>query len=89
MKAGRARARGRSGGYWQLTRAIWRIALHVPGQHPWGSLLAPVALLIPFATLASCLRDRWFAGTWGRRLGGEAASLLWGPSSTIRATIKN
>lgn len=89
VKAGRARARGRSGGYWQLTRAIWRIALHVPGQHPWGSLLAPLAALIPFATLASCLRDRWFAGTWGRRLGGEARNLLWGPSSTIRATIKN
>jgi predicted metal-dependent phosphoesterase TrpH len=68
LKTGQVRARGRSGGYWQLTRAVWSIAAHLPGQYWWGSLLAPLAAAIPFVTLGSCLHDRWFAARWAWRL---------------------
>ncbi len=68
LKDGRARARGRSGGYWQLTRAVWNIAAHLPQQYWWGFLLAPLAAVIPFVTLGSCVQDRWFAAAWARRL---------------------
>jgi predicted metal-dependent phosphoesterase TrpH len=68
LKAGRIRARGRSGGYWQLTRAVWDIALHVPRQHAWGFLLTPLVAAIPLMTLGSCVRDRVFSAVWSRRL---------------------
>ena len=68
LKAGRIRARGRSGGYWQLTRAVWDIALRVPRQHAWGFLLAPLVALIPLMTFGSCVRDRIFSAVWSRRL---------------------
>ena len=67
LKDGRARARGRSGGWWQLTRAVWNISAHLPQQYWWGLLLAPLAAVIPFVTLGSCLQDRCFAASWSRR----------------------
>ena len=75
LKEGRARARGHSGGYWQLTRAVWSIALSVPRHHCWGLLLTPLAAVIPVVTLGSCARDRVFAGFWSGRLAGQAGSL--------------
>ena len=68
LRDGRVRARGRSGGYWQLTRAVWEIAAHVPQQCWWGVFLAPLAAVIPVATLGSCVRDLWFAGFWDSQL---------------------
>jgi len=78
LKAGQIRARGRSGGYWQLTRAVWTIAANVPREYAWGFLLAPLAAVIPLVTFASCAQDRMFAATWSRRIRGAglpAASL--------------
>jgi len=68
LKAGRVRACGRSGGYWQLTRAVWNIGANVPREYTWGVLLAPLAFVIPAVTLASCAQDRIFAAFWGRRM---------------------
>ena len=80
LKAGRARARGRSGGYWQLTRAVWSIAANVPRQHRWGFLIAPLAAVVPFVTLGSCVRDRFFASYWTARVNGQVGDLPeWSP----------
>lgn len=87
LKDGRVRARGRSGGYWQLTRAVWSIAAHVPQQYWWGSLLAPLAAVIPLATLGSCLHDRWFASAWARRLNTHQQHGCGSRRPAIRATI--
>ncbi|HEY1238939.1 MAG TPA: PHP-associated domain-containing protein [Bryobacteraceae bacterium] len=87
LKEGRARARGRSGGYWQLTRAVWSIAAHVPQQYWWGFLLAPLAAVIPLVTLGSCLHDRWFAGAWARRLNAHEQPGYGSRRPAIRATI--
>jgi len=75
LKAGRARARGCSGGYWQLTRAVWSIGAHLPGQYGWGFLVAPLAAVIPLVTLGSCVQDRWFAALWGRRLAEQTPAV--------------
>lgn len=75
LKAGRVRARGRSGGYWQLTEAVWSIALQVPHRHAWGWLIAPLAALIPFVTLGICVHERIFASIWSRRLAGRPSRL--------------
>jgi predicted metal-dependent phosphoesterase TrpH len=72
LKAGRARARGRSGGYCQLTRAVWSIGAHLPHQYPWGFLLAPLAAAVPLVTFGSCVQDRLFAASWSRRLSPQA-----------------
>ena len=68
LKSGQVRPCGRSGGYWQLTRAVWSIAAHLPGEYAWGFLLAPLAAVIPLVTLASCVHDRIFAAAWSRRI---------------------
>jgi len=68
LKTGRVRACGRSGGYWQLTRAVWNIGAHLPREYGWGILLAPLAAVIPIVTLASCVQDRIFAHRWSRRI---------------------
>ena len=87
LKDGRVRARGRSGGYWQLTRAVWSIAAHLPQQYWWGFLLAPVAVVIPLVTLGSCLHDRWFARAWARRLEAHEPPGYGSRRAAIRATI--
>jgi len=84
LKAGWARARGRSGGYWQLTRAVWNISAHLPEQYWWGFLLAPLAGVIPFVTLGSCLQDLAFARFWSWRLSGQAGNLPHFPTSPAR-----
>jgi predicted metal-dependent phosphoesterase TrpH len=68
LKCGCVRACGQSGGYWQLTRAVWSISAHIPREYAWGFLLAPLAAVIPLVTLGSCVQDRIFAGVWGRRI---------------------
>jgi predicted metal-dependent phosphoesterase TrpH len=68
VKAGRVRVGGRSGGYWQLTRAVWTIGRNLLHEHTWGFLLAPLAAVIPLVTLATCAHDRIFASVWSREL---------------------
>ena len=68
LRAGHVRARGASGGFRVLTSAVWTIAVNVPREHAWASLLAPLLLAIPFVTLGASIRDRAFASLWGRRL---------------------
>jgi predicted metal-dependent phosphoesterase TrpH len=68
LKAGRVRVGGRSGGYWQLTRAVWSIGRNLLHEYPWGFLLAPLAAVIPLVTLGSCVQDRIFARMWGKRM---------------------
>lgn len=89
LRAGQVRARGRSGGYWQLTRAVWEIAAHVPQQYWWGFLLAPLAAVIPAVTLASCARDLWFASFWGTRLKIRSLTVAvpYHTAATIRERI--
>jgi predicted metal-dependent phosphoesterase TrpH len=73
LKAGRVRACGRSGGYWQLTRAVWNIGANLIREQAWAVLLTPLAAVIPLVTLGSIAQDRIFAGVWSRRVGSLQA----------------
>ncbi len=88
LKAGRVRAGGRSGGYWQLTRAVWSIGANLLHEYAWGFLLAPLAAVVPLVTLASCVQDRVFANVWSRRMSmlRNAGGLCrrWGVSSSLQ-----
>jgi predicted metal-dependent phosphoesterase TrpH len=68
LKQRRTRTRGQSGTYRQLTQVIWTIGANMARHNAWTCALAPLALLVPFVTLGSCLRDLVFAQTWSRRL---------------------
>ena len=65
LKAGRIRARGYSGGFAMLTRAVLTIGANCVREHPLAFLLAP---LIPIMTFGSCVRDQTFATYWGSRM---------------------
>jgi predicted metal-dependent phosphoesterase TrpH len=91
LKTGRVRACGRSGGYWQLTRAVWSIGANLPREYAWGFLLLPLAAVIPMVTLGSIAQDRIFAEVWSRRLGSlqtdhrEVQPAVFPPPPTLLA----
>jgi predicted metal-dependent phosphoesterase TrpH len=72
LKAGHVRARGVSGGFGVLTKAVLTIGSNVPQEHRWGFLLAPLMIAVPFATWGACVRDQAFAAVWSWRLGLQA-----------------
>jgi predicted metal-dependent phosphoesterase TrpH len=68
LRAGHVRARGISGGFRTLTKAVLTIASNIPKEHAWGFWLTPLLLVVPFATAGACVRDCAFASVWSRRL---------------------
>ena len=69
LKWGRASTCGHSGGYAQLTRAVWSIGHNLMRCKSWGYAVAPLALAVPLVTLGAYARDLVFAQKWSRRLG--------------------
>lgn len=74
LRAGKARACGRSGSYARLTRDVFHIAAGNLRAYPWLLPIAPVVALIPVWTLANSLSEALFVRYWVRRL--EAAGKL-------------
>ncbi|MGH9792654.1 MAG: PHP-associated domain-containing protein [Candidatus Acidiferrales bacterium] len=68
LRAGRARLGGRSGSYARLTRDVFHIAAGTMREHPWLLPMAPIAVLIPFWTLANSLGEAAFVRCWVRAL---------------------
>lgn len=68
LKQRRARTRGQSGSYTQLTGAVWSIAGGMFRHNMWARAAAPLALGVPLVTLGICVRDLLFAQRWSRRL---------------------
>jgi len=72
LRRGQAHARGASGNYFKLTRAVAEIGLGMVAEHPWTALLAPVlAAAVPLATLINHFYEVLFERTWSRRLLGS------------------
>ena len=66
-------ARGESGDYWKLTRAIAHIGMSMMREHPWTVVLSPLLAAVPLVTLGNLLRETWFAHAWGRKLAAGPA----------------
>jgi hypothetical protein len=71
LRCGRGRTYGNPGDYWKLTRDVFLITLEAINERPMLSLLAPLALAIPFVTLANRLLEARFAGRYGRYATGQ------------------
>ncbi len=69
LRARRARACGRSGGYWKLTLDVWLIVAAMVEERPATFLLSPLALMVPLGTLVNQWREWRFARKWGRAVG--------------------
>ncbi len=73
VRTGRAAARGESGDYWKLTRAVWSIGGAMMRERPWTLALAPLMALAPLVTLGNFAREAAFERKWSRALGLRAA----------------
>lgn len=71
VRRGAGRARGGSGGYWRLTADVLRIVAAMLEERPGALPLAPLAALVPLATLANFLGETAFQQYWSLRLGRE------------------
>ncbi len=85
---GRAQARGLSGDYAKLTRAVIEIGLRLVGEHHWTVALAPLIAAVPLITLGNYACEVAFNQRWSRRtlgLTGEPAGpeLEASPTSTF------
>ncbi len=69
LRARRARACGRSGGYWKLTLDVWLIVAAMMEERPFTLLLSPLALMVPLGTLVNQFREWQFTRRWGRAVG--------------------
>lgn len=69
LRAGHAIARGASGGYWLLTKAVLSIGRGMFRATPWTWVLSPLALAVPAVILVNEVRERIFARQWSSRLG--------------------
>ena len=68
LRAGWGRPRGDSGNYWKLTSDVLQIALGMMSEKRWTLTLAPLAALIPVATLGNCALETASARCWRRRI---------------------
>ena len=64
LRAGRGIPAGDHGGYLKLTRDVFSIAGAMMRETPWTCMLAPLATVIPFYTLAVLLHEAGFARRW-------------------------
>jgi predicted metal-dependent phosphoesterase TrpH len=73
LRAGHGRVRGESGGYWKLTRDIFRISAELVKEKPLAVLLAPLAPAVPLVTLGNYVLESAFASRWMRRIAAGRA----------------
>lgn len=68
IRAGQATAAGGQGGYFKLTRDVLWITAAMMRENPWTTALAPLAALVPIATLAALVEEIAFAWYWSRKV---------------------
>jgi predicted metal-dependent phosphoesterase TrpH len=66
LRRGQASLHGESGGYWKLTRAVWKLGSEMMGERPWTLSLLPLALAVPLVTLVNAFRELAFVHRWAR-----------------------
>jgi len=67
LRSGDASLHGACGGYWTLTRAVLRLSWEMMREKRWTTLLAPLALAVPFVTLANACCEMAFVFKWAPR----------------------
>jgi predicted metal-dependent phosphoesterase TrpH len=67
VRAGKAVARGQNGGYFKLTRDVFHVAGEMIRERPLKAALAPLAVLVPLATLMTSINEIVFARRWSAR----------------------
>ncbi len=79
LRAGRGVVRGQHGSYAKLTADVLRITGQMLCESPWTVLLAPLASLVPLATLGHIANEMLFTSYWSARLGraGQSPRRLW------------
>ena len=68
LRAGHGVVRGDHGGYAKLTADVLRITRQMLCETPWTVLLAPLACLLPLATLGHVANEMFFTSYWSARL---------------------
>jgi predicted metal-dependent phosphoesterase TrpH len=71
LRARLGHAAGSSGSLRRLTRDVFVIALEMMREERWTTLLAPVAALIPMATVLNFRQERKFVRHWSTKILGE------------------
>jgi len=66
LRRGHASLHGESGGYWKLTRAVWKLGSEMMRERPWTLSLLPLALAVPLVTLVNAFRELAFVHRWAR-----------------------
>jgi len=64
LRQGYCKPRGKSGGYWKLTRDVLLIAAEMMREARWKTILAPLGLLIPAYVFGNSLAEMWFVRRW-------------------------
>jgi predicted metal-dependent phosphoesterase TrpH len=68
LRRGFGRVRGETGGFVKLTRDVLTIGAGMVRERPWtAAVAAPLALAVPFVTLANYVREGFFARRWMAR----------------------
>lgn len=74
LKNDRGRVRGESGCYAKLTRDVFLIAMEMMREESWTMLLAPLAVVLPAATLWNYRDERAFLRRWPAQVLGQPGS---------------
>jgi len=86
LRQGLGKPRGKSGGYWKLTRDVFLIIGEMMREARWKTVLSPLALLVPAYMVGNYLTEMWFVRRWaaevipGRRERRGFASLAMEPA---------
>jgi hypothetical protein len=72
LRDGMGRASGESGSCRKLTRDLFLITAGLMREKSWTALLAPLAALLPAATLFNYWREDSFSQRWAARILGQA-----------------
>lgn len=67
LRRGMGKVRGETGGYWKLTRDVLSIGRRMARENALTLPLAPLALLVPLATLGNYAAETFFARWWMAR----------------------
>ena len=68
LRNGKGRVAGESGSCWKLTRDILVIAGEMMREKNWTALLAPLAVLLPLASMLNYYNDYAFDRKWAARI---------------------
>ena len=88
LRSGHGVPAGDQGSYGKLTRDVFTIAGAMMRHTPWTALLAPLAPIIPFYTLAVLLHEARFAGRWNSRAARRPRSQPVIPARARRPRVR-